>query len=682
MKPEQASAARLGGMSSGPGQQPAASSAERTTLELYTQLNFKLSKPEVEFSMLSRPLTVRGVSQIQRYFQNIRTLDELDHNDGNALATTLLASMIAYNNVPGTRRSRKLLAKMALQNLMDKSVAMKEVNAKYVWFSKMLLKVLEFSARLPKKVTAKLEDLCEKDAEKIGISVCSIVAGNSSAAAAVDEWMKTYPAMAEFQLEQPWFREFMNVVAKQQLMQSDWGLAVRVYVGALLSSADLLSDILVIWGFFDEGRSGFAWAMTSMVLMCLFCQLLIVYVNNKTNRAVLAREVAFTVLCVKPAADAWKLARGKEKEAHQQIDPLSEFAAGKVIELVAESIPGCILQMYSVVASSTTTLDYRILLSIAMSVSSTAFTSTALAYDLDTDPGKREEWPAFYGYVPDSGRLTVLLVMMFMAATQLAARALCFALLLAMGNGYALKFYLVDMGLFLAIKVARDDLLYWLPVEGTAWKIVMSLLPRVLLKTVADFTGFMQSRHPFDVGGAGWTANMVVGLVSVFVIVYVYTAQKSENDIGGGGVSAEMIRATTGTLVISNVLAFCVFLATIAPGYGWTFFDTRTAKQTAKDKFLMGTDPQQKLGFVWETPEYTEAYRADAKMWVLENYEVWDATKPLWWTPDVIRRLPDDFVPADKLAALKRGGMAGKGAYRGSIFESVFGEMEEERDEE
>ena len=48
-------------------------------------------------------------------------------------------------------------------------------------------------------------------------------------------------------------------------------------------------------------------------------------------------------------------------------------------------------------------------------------------------------------------------------------------------------------------------------------KRYVSLLQRVFIKTITDFTGVIQLRHPNELGGLYWTANMFLGLLASFV---------------------------------------------------------------------------------------------------------------------------------------------------------------------
>ena len=71
--------------------------------------------------------------------------------------------------------------------------------------------------------------------------------------------------------------------------------------------------------------------------------------------------------------------------------------------------------------------------------------------------------------------------------------------------------------LYLAWKLLRGDFLYWVRVEGI-FGASLSTLARVLVKVVVDFTGCLQFRHPYELGGAVFSVSMVwVSQVECFV---------------------------------------------------------------------------------------------------------------------------------------------------------------------
>ena len=72
--------------------------------------------------------------------------------------------------------------------------------------------------------------------------------------------------------------------------------------------------------------------------------------------------------------------------------------------------------------------------------------------------------------------------------------------------------------LFLAWKFLRGDILYWVRVEGV-FGVVVSFVVRVIVKVVADFTGCLLLRHPYELGGAVFSAGVLWVSVGVHPFV-------------------------------------------------------------------------------------------------------------------------------------------------------------------
>ena len=71
------------------------------------------------------------------------------------------------------------------------------------------------------------------------------------------------------------------------------------------------------------------------------------------------------------------------------------------------------------------------------------------------------------------------------------------------------------MVVYLVYKLVRGDFRYWVPLpQGTSLSV--SLITRVVVKVVCDFTGFLHARHPHEMGGFYWLMNMVWTQASVF----------------------------------------------------------------------------------------------------------------------------------------------------------------------
>jgi len=135
-------------------------------------------------------------------------------------------------------------------------------------------------------------------------------------------------------------------------------------------------------------------------------------------------------------------------------------------------------------------------------VLTTAFTSTTIAFDLDTNPKKRSFSPAFYGYVPDGNkaRLKVFLLMFLVKIAHVMSTSMGMTFLFTISPSSAYAYLAASMGAFLLYRACRGDLHYWVPLEGkTGWFV--SVLARLNVKIIADFTACIHFRHPKELGG-------------------------------------------------------------------------------------------------------------------------------------------------------------------------------------
>jgi hypothetical protein len=72
----------------------------------------------------------------------------------------------------------------------------------------------------------------------------------------------------------------MNTIAQRLLESVSWGLKLRLYSGAALSVADMLSDINVIYLYMRQGE---AWGFIMLVLVALnmSVQIMVTYLQNR-----------------------------------------------------------------------------------------------------------------------------------------------------------------------------------------------------------------------------------------------------------------------------------------------------------------------------------------------------------------------------------------------------------------
>jgi hypothetical protein len=98
--------------------------------------------------------------------------------------------------------------------------------------------------------------------------------------------------------------------------------------------------------------------------------------------------------------------------------------------------------------------------------------------------------------------------MIINGALLLLVRSLSVALLAMVGGRWVLVYLLSDMGLYFTYKILRRDFWHWVPLQGAA-SVVESVLERLVVKVLVDFTGVIQFRGAAEMGGLWFTLNMV-----------------------------------------------------------------------------------------------------------------------------------------------------------------------------
>jgi len=252
----------------------------------------------------------------------------------------------------------------------------------------------------------------------------------------------------------------------------------------------------------------------------------------------------------------------------------------------------------------------------------------------------RKNAPEFYGYIPDGGSRTVIFgCMLLNSALLLLIRSFSAAMLMLVNKRYFAMYMSGDMALYLLQKVARGDFHYWFPVDG-ALGMFTSLMLRVIVKTITDFTGLIQFRGDAELGGLFWTLNIFLALLASFVCVWVGDR---------GRVEWMLVGAASGAFTLS----FGLFLLLMKKEYRRTFFTTRTGKQWTMDFFLKGEDDEVKQMVLTHNKKQWVRIREDVKQWVLSNYWRWEADKPEWFTESWIAKVPPDMIPSEAKQATR-----------------------------
>jgi len=111
---------------------------------------------------------------------------------------------------------------------------------------------------------------------------------------------------------------------------------------------------------------------------------------------------------------------------------------------------------------------------------------------------------------------------------------------------------------------------YWARVDGVL-SIVVAFAARIIVKLIVDFSGCIHFRHPFEMGGLGFSTAILWSQIFPFVALSFY--EESTDDIKSN-VMLFLVCSFTLWLILS-----IAFFCTIDLKYIFTFFTTKTAPQ-------------------------------------------------------------------------------------------------------
>jgi hypothetical protein len=306
----------------------------------------------------------------------------------------------------------------------------------------------------------------------------------------------------------------------------------------------------------------------------------------------------------------------------------------------------------------------RALTSIIISAMSAGFTGSALSFDYDVDPSKRKETPGFYGYVPDGGSRTVVFVCMFVnSMLLLLLRGFSSALLISASPSYFFMYITIDMLVFLLYKIMRNDFYYWLPFTGITDTLV-SLVMRIIVKTISDYTGIVHLRGSIEMGGIYWLFNSFIGLCVPFVSVKIYFHSVPVDRV----VDPATAKTIVGLLSGSWIAVFALFFVLINAEYRKTFYSLESGRTWAKSFFLHGKTDSVRTKPLRLNKKLWLSIRPQMKEYVLDNYELWENTRPDFFTDSFVRRIDADMIP---LGFFKMDGEYGNEGRRSSLSEML-----------
>lgn len=196
------------------------------------------------------------------------------------------------------------------------------------------------------------------------------------------------------------------------------------------------------------------------------------------------------------------------------------------------------------------------------------------------------------------------------------------------------------MTLLIAFKLARRDFLYWIKVKSKPLHFFASLLARVGVKIMLDFTGSLLLRHPYEFGGAYYSFTLITTPLLCFYFGSRYLAYVDDEEVSA---SLDFVLQT---------ICYISFLAIIEPKYRKTFLGTTTASQMTMAKFQETRDDHVKLEFTFDVhPSLWAPIKDEVKNWVNEALGLWMREQPDWFDDHAKASIPDNFVTDKKMLA-------------------------------
>jgi hypothetical protein len=252
---------------------------------------------------------------------------------------------------------------------------------------------------------------------------------------------------------------------------------------------------------------------------------------------------------------------------------------------------------------------------------------------------KREHTPYFYGYMPkrSTKRSIIFTSLTFFSMSLLLIRCTTIAVLGQLGGSWVVLYLACDLGLYIVVKILRGDFWYWIPLGGKT-EIVNSIVCRLVVKLVTDFTSIVQFRHPNEVGGMYWMLSFVLTMGSLPVAITVAETELNERTRG-------IAWAVVLYFLPCAMLSFAVFFSNIERKYWYTFWSTQRGMDLTMSSFLHGESDAMKFGVFKRSRHHWVSIEEKVKKWVSENWARWEEEKPEWFTDQKKALVPVDFIP-------------------------------------
>ena len=442
--------------------------------------------------------------------------------------------------------------------------------------------------------------------------------------------------------------------------------------GAALSVADFGSDVVVILQLLQQARRGSANALIATICTNLIAQSLVaIQTNKRKGRLVQLRELLLLFSMLSPGVHAYRVVTGATPTALDIVTPQQTMLISKVCEVAFEAVPGLLIQ-FAIILSSSQLPSHSQLISVALSTATIAFNSVMIFHGMDQNPHFRSGDPTFYGALPDGALRRALCLSCLMVFTMCHVFMRCLGLVLlsiTFGLSVAGGFWAADFVAFLLFKAARCDAVWFTPTNSRGSTMAVALVGRLAEKIMVDFTGCIQVRHSYEIGGMLfsltllWSLLASIGCAVLYQRYYLRSPMEVEGESSSGRGSGSsndegVIRAKdlytlVGALASAWLVSFVAFINLIKPEYISTFFRNQTGSQYMIERFRVGDDLQKARTFLYQKRIWAPIAN-EVSAWTHQNWKRWKETTPDWFTAQLIEKIPDEFIPEEELHELNR----------------------------
>jgi hypothetical protein len=496
---------------------------------------------------------------------------------------------------------------------------------------------------------------------------------------AAEKFLECYPCMRELSESVGNFNEMHIAFLKEKLGDKQKLAKAKLFFAALLSIGDMLTDIMMIVQYFQT-RSlwGYAWASLGSLLTNLTFQAIGTFTQNRAKPWQRQLKEQFYVWSlVKPGVDAWRVASGAAHEEGQMMDAQTELTMNKSVELVAEAIPGTLIQLSALLISESKPTRSA-LFSFAFCILTAAFTSAVTSWDWDLNKKNRKFYRSFYGYIPSNvnGKMKVFASLYFLSAFNLLTRSFACVLFYIKGGFSEVATLLGgELLIYFVIKGLRRDIWYWMPVYG-GLGVFFSFMIRWTIKVIVDWTAVVHFRHPNEVGGAYFTFSL--GLTVVMGVVAALQYEKVVDDVISslnstflnstfledvelgednqivGGEESGLEKSTVVTIMVlacgGMVVSYTTLLVSIKREYLHTFISTKTSNESVQELFTKNEEDEQRFTIFGDNRlKWEYKIGAEVKAWINERLLLWLEEPPEWFNDQRRSIIPDDFVTDPKI---------------------------------